>query len=207
MTIQELYSLYLTHPNISTDTRVIAPNSIFFALKGDNFDGNKFADNAIEKGASFAIISDEEYQKDDRYILVDDTLKALQELAKYHRNQLTIPIIGITGSNGKTTTKELMKSALSEKFNTFATHGNLNNHIGVPLSLLSITKKHEIAIIEMGANHQKEIEFLSNIFNPDCGLITNIGKAHLEGFGGIEGVEKGKTELFENLSKRKKQVF
>ncbi|MEN8928565.1 MAG: UDP-N-acetylmuramoyl-tripeptide--D-alanyl-D-alanine ligase [Flavobacteriales bacterium] len=207
MTTQDLYSIYLDHRNISTDTRNIKENSLFFALKGENFDGNKFAEDALNKGASFAVISDRAYQKDDRFIIVEDTLVALQELATYHRSQLTIPVIGITGSNGKTTTKEMIKSALSEKYNTFATHGNLNNHIGVPLSLLSITEEHEIAIIEMGANHQKEIEFLANICKPDCGLITNIGKAHLEGFGGIEGVEKGKTELFENLKSREKQIF
>ncbi|MDG1175059.1 MAG: UDP-N-acetylmuramoyl-tripeptide--D-alanyl-D-alanine ligase [Flavobacteriales bacterium] len=207
MSIKDLYSIYLKHPVISTDTRKIQLNSLFFALKGENFDGNKYADEALENGASYAVISDESYQKDNRYILVEDTLVSLQDLARHHRNQLTIPIIGITGSNGKTTTKELMKSALQEKFNTYATFGNLNNHIGVPLSLLSITKEHEIAIIEMGANHKKEIEFLVNICNPDCGLITNIGKAHLEGFGGIEGVEKGKTELFTNLNSREKQIF
>ena len=207
MTTTELYSLYLTHRIISTDTRNIEPGSIFFALSGENFDGNKFAEEAIQKGASYAVISNDSYQKDSRYILVDDTLKALQDLAKYHRNTLSIPVIGITGSNGKTTTKELIKSVLEQKYTTFATYGNLNNHIGVPLSLLSIHEKHEIAIIEMGANHQKEIEFLANICLPTCGLITNIGKAHLEGFGGIEGVEKGKTELFENLHSRKKQVF
>lgn len=207
MTIQELHNLFVKFSKISTDTRSIKENSIFFALKGDNFDGNKFAEKAIENGAKYAVISDEKFKLNDKYILVDDTLIALQELAKFHRNQLTIPIIGITGSNGKTTTKELMKSVLAEKYNVFATHGNLNNHIGVPLSLLSINKEHEIAIIEMGANHQKEIDFLANICNPDCGLITNIGKAHLEGFGGIEGVQKGKMELFQNLKSRNKQIF
>lgn len=207
MTIQELHSLFLQYPIITTDTRNITKDSLFFALTGENFDGNKFAKDAIEKGAKFAIISDSDYQLNESYILVEDVLETLQELAKFHRDQLTIPIIGITGSNGKTTTKELMRSALAEKYKVFATHGNLNNHIGVPLSLLSITKEHEIAIIEMGANHQKEIEFLANICTPDCGLITNIGKAHLEGFGGIEGVEKGKLELFDNLSSRKKQIF
>lgn len=207
MTIQDLYTLYVQSGSVSTDTRSIQKNSLFFALRGDTFDGNKFAKNAIEKGASYAIINDPKYNLDERYILVDDPLKTLQELAKYHRLQLAIPIIGITGSNGKTTTKELIKNVLKQKFNTFATYGNLNNHIGVPLSLLSMTQDHEIAIIEMGANHQNEIEFLSNICLPDCGLITNIGKAHLEGFGGIEGVEKGKTELFQHLSERKKQIF
>ena len=207
MTIQELHTLFLQYPKIATDTRAIDTNSLFFALQGDNFDGNKFAKDALEKGAKFAIISDSSYKLNENYILVEDTLETLQELAKYHRNQLTISIIGITGSNGKTTTKELIKSTLSQKYKTFATYGNLNNNIGVPLSLLSINKSDEIAIIEMGANHQKEIEFLANICNPDCGFITNIGKAHLEGFGGIEGVEKGKVELFQNLSSRNKPVF
>ena len=207
MKIELLYNRYLQYPSISTDSRNIKENSMFFALSGENFDGNKFANEAIQKGAKVAVIDNLDYQEDDRYIVVNDTLETLQALAKYHRDQLTIPVIGITGSNGKTTTKELLKSVLSEKYNTYATFGNLNNHIGVPLSLLSITKEHEIAIIEMGANHQKEIEFLANISNPDCGLITNIGKAHLEGFGGIEGVEKGKTELFINLKSRGKQIF
>lgn len=207
MTIQDLYELYVQSGSVSTDTRSIKKNSLFFSLKGDTFDGNKFAKDAIEKGASHAIVSDPKYKIDERYILVNDTLETLQELAKHHRLKLSIPIIGITGSNGKTTTKELIKNVLQQQFNTFATHGNLNNHIGVPLSLLSMTQNHEIAIIEMGANHQKEIEFLSNICLPDCGLITNIGKAHLEGFGGIEGVEKGKTELFQHLSERDKQIF
>ncbi|MEN8810143.1 MAG: UDP-N-acetylmuramoyl-tripeptide--D-alanyl-D-alanine ligase [Flavobacteriales bacterium] len=205
--LEQLYNHYTKYPKISTDTRNIEKNSLFFALSGDNFDGNKFAEEALNKGAQFAVISDPELNKDERFLLVEDTLQALQNLAKFHRNTLKIPVIGITGSNGKTTTKELIKSALSEKYNVFATQGNLNNHIGVPLSLLSITAEHQIAIIEMGANHQKEIEFLANICNPDCGLITNIGKAHLEGFGGIEGVEKGKTELFSNLTSRGKQVF
>lgn len=207
MTIQELHTLFLQYPKLSTDTRAININSLFFALKGDNFNGNKFAKEAIEKGAKFAVISDSKYKLSESYIVVEDALKTLQALAKYHRDQLNIPIIGITGSNGKTTTKELIKRTLSQKYKTFATHGNLNNNIGVPLSLLSINEKHEIAIIEMGANHQKEIDFLANICNPNCGLITNIGKAHLEGFGGIEGVEKGKVELFQNLSSRNKQVF
>ena len=207
MNIQELYSLFLKHPTVSTDTRKIKPNSIFFALSGENFDGNKFAEEALKKGAKYAVVSDIDINKDERCILVDDPLITLQELAKHHRSKLSVPIIGITGSNGKTTTKELMYSVLKEKYKTFATHGNLNNHIGVPLSLLSASEEHEIIIIEMGANHQKEIEFLANICNPDCGLITNIGKAHLEGFGGIEGVEKGKTELFQNLTSREKQVF
>ena len=207
MSIKDLYSIYLKHPVISTDTRKIQLNSLFFALKGENFDGNKYADEALENGASYAVISDESYQKDNRYILVEDTLVSLQDLARHHRNQLTIPIIGITGSNGKTTTKELMKSALQEKFNTYATFGNLNNHIGVPLSLLSITKEHEIAIIEMGANHQKEIEFLCALAQPDFGCITNFGKAHLEGFGGVQGVIKGKSELYQYLIANNKTIL
>ncbi len=204
---EELYQRYLAHPKISTDTRKIEENSIFFALSGENFNGNQFAEEALNKGAILAVVSDPKLKNDSRFFWVEDPLVALQELAKHHRSKLTIPIIGITGSNGKTTTKELIKSVLAEKHKVFATKGNLNNHIGVPLSLLSITTEHEIAIIEMGANHQKEIEFLAQICNPDCGLITNIGKSHLEGFGGIEGVEKGKTELFTNLTSRGKQVF
>lgn len=207
MEIKELYNIYLNHNTICTDTRKIKKNSLFFALKGDNFDGNKFAKDAIEKGSSFAIIDNENFKENEQYIVVKDVLSTLQELAKYHREQLKIPVIGITGSNGKTTTKELIKSVLSQKYNCFATYGNLNNHIGVPLSLLSINKNHEMAIIEMGANHQKEIEFLCTISQPDYGLITNIGKAHLEGFGGIEGVKKGKTELYQYLINNNKKAF
>ena len=208
MEIEKLYDFFKRYPLISTDTRNIKKDSIFFALKGVSFDGNTFAKLAIESGAKYAVISDKAFQEnEEEYILVPDTLVALQELAKYHRNQLTIPVIGITGSNGKTTTKELIKSVLLQKFKTFATFGNLNNHIGVALSLLEITKEHEIAIIEMGANHLKEIEFLSNICTPDYGLITNIGKAHLEGFGSLDGVEKAKTELFQNLISRSKKAF
>ena len=204
--IQSLYDIYLNHPKVSTDTRKIEKGDLYFALKGESFDGNKFAQQAIDKGASYAIIDDKTYASE-KTILVVDVLTALQNLATYHRNQLKIPIIGITGSNGKTTTKELIKSVLSQQFNVFATHGNLNNHIGVPLSLLSITNKHEIAIIEMGANHQKEIEFLSKIAQPDYGFITNIGKAHLEGFGGEDGVLKGKTELYTYLRENDKKAF
>ena len=204
--IKSLYIIYLKHPKVSTDTRKIEKGDLYFALKGDSFDGNKFAQQAIDKGASYAIIDDKTYASE-KTIIVDDVLTTLQHLATYHRNQLNIPVIGITGSNGKTTTKELIKSVLSQQFNVFATYGNLNNHIGVPLSLLSITSKHEIAIIEMGANHQKEIEFLSNIAQPDYGFITNIGKAHLEGFGGEEGVLKGKTELYTYLKENDKKAF
>lgn len=207
MKIIEIYKLYQQHYLVDTDTRNIRENTLFFALKGSNFNGNKFAIDALKKGASFAIIDEKEYEIKDKTILVDNVLKTLQELAKHHRNQLNIPIIGLTGSNGKTTTKELIKAVLQEKYNTTATKGNLNNHIGVPLTLLSITPKTEIAIIEMGANHQKEIEFLSDITNPDYGYITNFGKAHLEGFGGVEGVIKGKSELYSNLIKNNKTAF
>jgi UDP-N-acetylmuramoyl-tripeptide--D-alanyl-D-alanine ligase len=199
MTIPQLYQQYLAHSIICTDTRKIIEGSLFFALKGDNFNANNFAEKALESGAAFAIIDDAKYKKDDRFILVDDVLTTLQELAKHHRQQLNIPIIGLTGSNGKTTTKELIFSVLSQKFKTQATRGNLNNHIGVPLTILELKPETEIAIIEMGANHQKEIEMLSNICQPSHGLITNVGKAHLEGFGGFEGVKKGKGELYEFL--------
>lgn len=207
MTIKELYKTFIKHPNVVTDTRKVIKNSIFFALKGDNFDGNKFAEQAINEGCNFAVIDNADYKKNDNFIVVEDVLTTLQKLAKHHREQLKIPVIGITGSNGKTTTKELIKSVLSEKYKCYATYGNLNNHIGVPLSLLSVNKTHEIAIIEMGANHQKEIEFLCKLSQPDYGLITNIGKAHLEGFGGIEGVKKGKTELYQYLINNNKKAF
>lgn len=205
--IEHLYSLFLKHPKISTDTRSIEKDSLFFALKGANFNGNAFAKNAIEQGAAYAIIDEEIYKVDDRYILVDDVLTALQQLANHHRGQLQIPIIGITGSNGKTTSKELLHAALSQKFNCFATKGNLNNHIGVPLSLLSITTQTEIAIIEMGANHQREIAFLCEIANPNYGLICNVGKAHLEGMGGFEGVKKTKKELYDHIRENKGLIF
>lgn len=207
MTPFELYKYYLLHPTICTDTRKITPGSLFFALKGDNFDANKFALQALEQGAAFAVIDHIEYKIDDRFLLVDNALLALQELAKYHRQQLNIPVIGLTGSNGKTTTKELIYSVLSQKFKTQATKGNLNNHIGVPLTLLEIQSDCEIAIIEMGANHQKEIEMLCQICQPNFGLITNIGKAHLEGFGGLEGVKIGKGELFDFLEQTEGVVF
>ena len=201
MKIETLYSVYLQHPLISTDTRKITEGSLFFALKGEHFNGNKFASEALEAGAAYAVIDEAEYQKGDRFLLVDDVLSALQNLARYHRQQLTIPFIAITGTNGKTTTKELLNSVLSQKYVTYATIGNLNNHIGVPLSLLSVTSETEIAIIEMGANHQKEIAFLCSLAQPTHGLINNVGKAHLEGFGGFEGVKKGKGELYDYLKK------
>lgn len=201
MDIKDLYAIYLQQSEICTDTRRITKACLFFALKGDNFDGNAFAEQALNSGAAYAIIDNPTYQTGDKTIVVNEVLSTLQQLANYHRKQLTIPFIGITGSNGKTTTKELINSVLSVKFKTYATLGNLNNHIGVPLTILAIDKSIEIAIIEMGANHQQEIAALCNIAEPECGLITNVGKAHLEGFGGFEGVKKGKGELYDFLKK------
>jgi UDP-N-acetylmuramoyl-tripeptide--D-alanyl-D-alanine ligase len=194
--IQHIYQHYLSHQTICTDTRSITAGCLFFALKGDNFDANTFAEQALEQGAAYVIIDNQNYRISDQCILVADVLGTLQELATYHRSRLKIPVIGLTGSNGKTTTKELINAVLAQKYKTFATKGNLNNHIGVPLSILSITADIEIAVIEMGANHQKEIEFLCTIAQPTHGMITNIGMAHLDGFGGFEGVKKGKAELF-----------
>lgn len=198
-TTEQLYQLYLQHPVISTDTRKITPGSLFFALKGDNFDANTFAKQALESGATYAIIDNPDYQINEKYLLVANTLTALQDLARHHRKQLNIPVIGLTGTNGKTTTKELINAVLSQHFKTLATQGNLNNHIGVPLTILNIDASYQIAVIEMGANHQKEIELLCSIAQPTHGLITNVGKAHLEGFGGVEGVKKGKGELYDYL--------
>ncbi|WP_422083641.1 UDP-N-acetylmuramoyl-tripeptide--D-alanyl-D-alanine ligase [Ulvibacterium sp.] len=207
MQIKDLHQHFLEFPTVSTDTRKMKDNSIFFALKGDNFNGNSYAEGALKKGASYAVIDEKEYAVSDRYILVDDVLKTLQDLATYHRNYCSAKVIGLTGSNGKTTTKELIHAVLSKKYSTIATQGNLNNHIGVPLTLLSIQEDTEIAIVEMGANHQKEIAFLSEIAQPDFGYITNFGKAHLEGFGGVEGVIKGKSELYDYLRTNHKSVF
>lgn len=205
--ISALYSLFLQHPVVCTDTRNIIPGSIFFALKGENFNANSFAAEAVEKGCVYAVVDESEFAKGEKFILVNDVLKTLQDLATHHRNQLKTPVIGITGSNGKTTTKELIYSVLKEKFKCFATKGNLNNHIGVPLSLLSLTKEHEIAVIEMGASKPGDIEELCNIAFPDYGLITNIGRAHLEGMGGVEGVLKTKTELFKHIKSHGKLLF
>ena len=207
MNIEALYQIYSSNYLVTTDTRTIKKGAIFFSLQGDHFNGNKFAAIAIEKGAKYAVIDDVNYQIQGKTILVNNVLQTLQKLANYHRKQLNIPIIGITGSNGKTTTKELIHAVLATQFKTKATKGNLNNHIGVPLTLLSFTNKTEIGIVEMGANHQKEIEFLSSICEPDVGYITNFGKAHLEGFGGIEGVIKGKSELYTYLKKNNKLAF
>lgn len=207
MTIDQIHALFLESTGVCTDTRVLQEKQLFFALKGDNFNGNRYAQNALEAGASYAIIDEEAFDKGAQYILVDDVLTSLQELASYHRDYVGTSIIAITGSNGKTTTKELLHAALAPKYKVFATKGNFNNHIGVPLSLLSITKAHELAIIEMGANHQKEIESYCVWTRPNFGLITNCGKAHLEGFGGIQGVIKGKTELYEAIEKNDGKVF
>jgi UDP-N-acetylmuramoyl-tripeptide--D-alanyl-D-alanine ligase len=199
-TIEQLYQHYLQHPVISTDTRKIPAGSIFFALKGDNFDANTFAQQAIEAGAAFAVIDNANYKLNDQCLLVADVLTTLQDLARHHRKQLTIPVIGLTGTNGKTTTKELINAVLSQHFTTLATQGNLNNHIGVPLTILNINASHQMAVIEMGANHIKEIELLCSIAQPTHGLITNVGKAHLEGFGSIEGVKIAKGELYDWLA-------
>ena len=205
--MQELYKHYLKHPLICTDTREIKEGAIFFALKGENFNANQFAEKALNEGCSLAVIDEPPYKKDDRYFLVEDVLKTLQDLANYHRRQLTIPVLAITGTNGKTTSKELVNAVLSEKYKVQATKGNLNNHIGVPLTLLNISKEHEMAIIEMGANHQGEIAMLCNIAQPTFGMITNIGKAHLEGFGGPEGVIKAKNELYTNIKQHQGKLF
>jgi UDP-N-acetylmuramoyl-tripeptide--D-alanyl-D-alanine ligase len=207
MEIKRIYELYTKHYHVDTDTRKIRKNTLFFALKGPHFNGNKFAIDALKNGADYAIIDEKEFQVRDKTILVANVLDTLQKLANYHRLQLKTPIIALTGSNGKTTTKELINCILSKKYNTTATTGNLNNQIGVPLTLLAMTPKTKIGIVEMGANHQKEIEFLCAIAQPDFGYITNFGKAHLAGFGGLEGVIKGKSELYAFLKENKKTVF
>ena len=207
MKIKNLHKLFLTCNSICTDTRTIKKDDLFFALKGEHFNGNKFAEIAITKDAKYAVVDEEEYVINSDYILVDDVLNTLQQLERYNIKQLNIKIIAITGSNGKTTTKELINCVLQKKYKTIATRGNLNNHIGVPLTLLSMDENTEIGIVEMGANHLKEIEFLCDITNPDFGYITNFGKAHLEGFGSIEGVIKGKSELYNHLKQNDKIIF
>ena len=201
MEMKELYELFLQHPTITTDSRDVPEGSMFFALKGDTFDGNAYATAALEKGAAYAVIDEKEYTKEgnDRLILVEDVLTTLQQLAKYHRVHLGTPIIGITGTNGKTTTKELISAVLKKKYNVLYTQGNFNNHIGVPKTLLQLTKEHDIAVIEMGANHPGEIKTLVEIVLPDFGIITNVGKAHLLGFGSFEGVIRTKGELYDFL--------
>ncbi|MCX6209007.1 MAG: UDP-N-acetylmuramoyl-tripeptide--D-alanyl-D-alanine ligase [Bacteroidetes bacterium] len=197
--ISTLYNYFLQSMSVCTDTRKIKQGDIYFALKGENFNGNKFALQALEQGASIAVVDEDVNSNDEKLFKVDDVLIALQALAKHHRQQFSIPFIAITGSNGKTTTKELVSTVLAAHYKTYTTQGNLNNHIGVPLTLLSIKYDAEMAVIEMGANHQKEIESYCQYTLPNYGLITNCGKAHLEGFGGVEGVKKGKGELFDFL--------
>ncbi|MEP7171468.1 MAG: Mur ligase family protein, partial [Bacteroidota bacterium] len=206
--IEKIYSAFLdADQKISTDTRKISEGCLFFALRGENFNGNDYAMDAISKGAAYSIVDDKNLKANHRLIFTDNVLETLQLLSTFHRKQLKIKVIGLTGSNGKTTTKELINAVLSQKFKTYSTQGNLNNHIGVPLTLLSLRSFHEFGVIEMGANHQQEIELLCKISEPDFGLITNIGKAHLEGFGGFEGVIKGKGELYDYLKKTNGKIF
>lgn len=205
--IATLYRIFGQYPSVQTDTRKIKQGDLFFALKGPNFNGNAFAARALEMGAPYAVIDEAGYYIDNRTILVTDVLAALQELARYHRQQFDVPFIAITGSNGKTTTKELIAAVLKTQFVTYATEGNLNNHIGVPLTLLRIKKDAEMAVIEMGANHQKEIESYCRIALPSHALITNVGKAHIEGFGGEEGVRKGKGELYDFVRQHHGLIF
>ncbi len=207
MSVQELYKLFLQYPSAQTDTRKLKSGDVFFALKGPNFNANEFAMKALEIGAAYSVVDEEIAGADNRIIKVNDVLETLQALAKYHREQFDIPFIAITGSNGKTTSKELIYSVLSSHYKTYTTQGNLNNHIGVPLTLLSVRPDAEMAVIEMGANHQKEIESYCVYTQPTHGVITNCGKAHLEGFGGVEGVRKGKGELFDFLAKHDGTAF
>lgn len=207
ISVSELYQKYKECTGVSTDTRKIDQGVLFVALKGPNFDANQFATQALEKGAAYVVVDDPAVVQNERYLLVEDGLLALQQLANYHRKQLNIPFVGLTGSNGKTTTKELINCVLSKKYKTYATLGNLNNHIGVPLTVLAIDDSVELAIMEMGANKQGDIKELVDICEPTHGFITNIGKAHLEGFGGVEGVRKGKGELFDFLSENHRTVF
>ena len=209
MNLDILYKLYLASTGVSTDTRKIDPGNLFFALKGPNFNANEFAPKALEMGASAVVIDEGAYfvEDDDRYFICEDVLTTLQQLANHHRHQLSIPVIGLTGSNGKTTSKELLNAVLKQKFNTLATIGNLNNHIGVPLTLLRLKPEHEIAIVEMGANKPGDIKELCDIAEPTHGFITNIGRAHLEGMGGPEGVLRTKTELFQFLRETGGTVF
>lgn len=209
MDIELLYTVWLEARAISTDSRKIVVGSIFFALRGDRFDGNTFATQALELGASYVVVDDESVvvSGDKRYIVVEDVLTSLQQLANKHRSTLSIPVLALTGSNGKTTTKELARNVLSKKFKTHATEGNLNNHIGVPLTILSTPDDAQFLIVEMGANHQGEIDLLCQIAAPNYGMITNIGKAHLEGFGGVEGIKKGKSEMYRYLAQHGGKIF
>ena len=205
--IDKLYNAYLASRHVTTDSRAITPGCIFFAFRGANFDGNAFAPQALEQGAALCVISDPQYKVDDRCIVVPDVLATLQELAREHRRHLTIPVIGITGTNGKTTTKELVHAVLARRYKTSATAGNFNNHLGVPLTILASPADTQIAIVEMGANHPGEIAGLCSIADPDCGLITNVGRAHLEGFGSFDGVIRTKTELYRHLAAKNGLVF
>lgn len=207
MNIATLHHLFLENPNACTDTRKIAPKCIFFALKGENFNGNTFASQALQKGAAYAVVDESQYAVNDQLILVPDVLETLQRLSTFHRNHNKAKVIALTGSNGKTTTKELIHAVLSKKYRTIATQGNLNNHIGVPLTLLSIQEDSDFAVVEMGANHPGEIAFLAELAQPDYGYITNFGKAHLEGFGSLEGVIQAKTELYTYLISHNRSIF
>ena len=203
--LETLYQIFQQHPVVTTDSRNCPQGAIFFALKGETFNGNTFAKSALEKACSYAVVDEVEFVEDERFLLVDDCLTALQQLAKHHRETLKTPVIGITGSNGKTTTKELIAAVLSRKYNVLFTQGNLNNHIGVPLTLLELRPEHEIAVVEMGANHRGEIAALCEIACPDFGIITNVGKAHLEGFGSFEGVVQTKTELYRHIKTKRQK--
>ena len=205
--IEHLYQVFQKHPKVITDSRKIEEGCLFFALKGEHFNGNKYAKEALEKGAAYAVIDEVVYKKSEQYVLVDDVLLALQKLANFHRKKMIIPLIAITGSNGKTTTKELLSTVLSSHFDCHFTQGNFNNHIGVPLTLLQLTSDTQVAVIEMGASHIGEIDFLCKIAEPTHGIITNIGKAHLEGFGSLEGVMQAKSELYQYLKKQNGVVF
>lgn len=207
MSIIDLYDLFIHNPQITTDSRNCPKGSIFFALKGDKFDGNQYAGKALASGCVYAVIDNPDYYTDERTILVDNVLKTLQQLAHHHRKVLGLPIIGITGTNGKTTTKELLAAVLSTKFNLLYTEGNFNNHIGVPLTLLRLTHDHEMAVIEMGASHPGDIKELVDIVHPNYGIITNVGRAHLEGFGSFEGVIRTKGELYDYIRRSKGKIF
>jgi len=207
MRIEDLYSLFCAYPKVVKDTRLNVEGAIYFSLKGGNFDGNVYARDALEKGAAYAVIDDEKFKTDDRMILVDDALQALQDLATHHRRKLGVPILALTGSNGKTTTKELISEVLSQKFRCRSTQGNYNNHIGVPLTLLQMDERTEIGVVEMGANKPGDIAELCDIAYPDYGYITNFGRVHLEGFGSLQGVIEGKTEMYRHLAAHDKTVF
>ena len=207
MEIEKLYDYFVRSAGISTDTRKILPGSMFFALRGDKFNANEFAAQALDKGASCVVVDDAQYRLNDQCILVSDTLVALQQLARFHRNKLSIPVVGLTGSNGKTTSKELVNAVLSARYKTYSTKGNLNNHIGVPLTVLAIDSSVEIAVVEMGANHVGEIALLSEIANPTHGFITNIGKAHIGTFGGFDNIIRAKSELYQHLITHNGTVF